>query len=311
MNAGMTTSGFTVWFTGMAGSGKSTLATHLSHRLKRMGAHPEILDGGDLGEMLSIGKAETKEERNADCRRLAWLCKLITRGGGIVLMSAIQNPYRDSREDARHAVGRFVEVFVDCNPGTLIARDRTGIYKKALSGEIKNLPGITEPYEPPAHPEVLVDTAKMSIDQAIEHIMGQLVALRLFDPSDAGLKSRPKLTALSKLERPLPLKPTPGPVHYKAPPPVVKSQASVLSHAKVAAAAKKHDAKVAAAPKPSLAKKGSNVKSMPKAKKTAKAAHKGKSAKVVAHPTRKLAQAKKAAARQRPEPKRAVGDRKR
>ncbi|MBS2020863.1 MAG: adenylyl-sulfate kinase [Deltaproteobacteria bacterium] len=316
MSAVTTSNGYTVWFTGMAGAGKSTLAKELANRLKRMGVNTEILDGGDLGEMIGIGKAQTKDERNAECKRLAWVCKLITRGGGIVLQSAIQSPYREARDEARRQIGRFIEVFVDCQPGTLISRDRTGLYKKALAGEIKNLPGITEPYEPPTHPEVVVDSEKMTVDQAIEHIMGQLVAQRLFEPGDAGMKSRPKLTAVAKLSRPEPLKPAPQPVLYKAPPPVVKTAQSVASHAKVAAAAQKSEAsraaQAAAKPaKPTLVKSPapSNVKAMPKpAKPTGKPIAKGKPAKVVAHPTRKLAQAKKAA---RPEPRRAAGGRKR
>src|SRR5437868_10278359 len=196
MNLGtMGTSGFTVWLTGMSGSGKSTLAQGLANRLRRLGKVVDVLDGSEMEEMLGLGGAATKDERNAEARKLAWVCKLVTRGGGIIIQSAIESPYREAREDARRQIGRFAEVFVECPTETLIQRDRTGRYKRALAGELKTLPGITEPYEPPAHPEVVVDTSKHGIDEAVEHLLGQLVAQRLLDPSVAALKGRPRLQA--------------------------------------------------------------------------------------------------------------------
>jgi len=130
------------------------------------------------------------------------VCKLVTRGGGIIIRSAIESQYREAREDARRQIGRFAEVFVECPTETLIQRDRTGRYKRALAGELKTLPGITEPYEPPAHPEVVVDTSKHGIDEAVEHILGQLVAQRLLDPSVAAMKGRPKVQARAPASRP-------------------------------------------------------------------------------------------------------------
>jgi len=189
MNLGtMGTSGFTVWLTGMSGSGKSTLAQGLANRLRRLGKVVDVLDGPEMEQMLGIGGAATKDERNAEARKLAWVCKLVTRGGG--------------RDDARRQIGRFAEVFVECPTETLIQRDRTGRYKRALAGELKTLPGITEPYEPPAHPEVVVDTSKHGIDEAVEHILGQLVAQRLLDPSVAAMKGRPKVQARAPVSRP-------------------------------------------------------------------------------------------------------------
>src|SRR5436309_6412020 len=196
MNLGMMgTSGFTVWLTGMSGSGKSTLAQGLANRLRRLGKVVDVLDGPDMEQMLGIGGAATKDERNAEARKLAWVCKLVTRGGGIIIQSAIESPYREAREDARRQIGRFAEVFVECPTETLIQRDRTGRYKRALAGELKTLPGITEPYDPPAHPEVVIDTSAHTVDESVEHILGQLVAQRLLDPSVAAMKARPRLQA--------------------------------------------------------------------------------------------------------------------
>jgi len=195
---GTTSSGFTVWFTGMMGSGKSTLAQALANRLRIVGKTIEVLDGAEVEQFLGVGRAQTKDERNAETRKLAWACRLVTRGGGIVLQAAVDSPYKETRDEARRQIGRFLEVFVECPIETLIERDRTGRYKKALAGELKNLVGISEPYEPPQHPEVIVDTSKTGVDEAVEHILGQLVAQHLLDPAVAAMKSRPRVATRTK-----------------------------------------------------------------------------------------------------------------
>jgi adenylylsulfate kinase len=203
MNLGMIgTSGFTVWLTGMSGSGKSTLAQGLANRLRRLGKIVDVLDGPDVEQMLNVGRAATKDERNAEARKLAWVCKLVTRGGGIIIQSAIESPYRETRDEARRSIGRFAEVFVECPTETLIERDKSGKYKRALAGELKTLPGITEPYEPPTHPEVVVDTSKHTVDEAVEHILGQLVAQHLLDPAVAAMKARPRVQARAPAVKP-------------------------------------------------------------------------------------------------------------
>jgi adenylylsulfate kinase len=195
---GVTSSGFTVWFTGMMASGKSTLAQALANRLRRLGKTIEVLDGPEVEQFLGVGRAQTKDERNAETRKLAWACRLVTRGGGIVLQAAVDSPYKETRDEARRQIGRFLEVFVECPIETLIERDRTGRYKKALAGELKNLVGISEPYEPPQHPEVIVDTSKTGVDEAVEHILGQLVAQHLLDPAVAAMRSRPRVATRTK-----------------------------------------------------------------------------------------------------------------
>ena len=243
MTFATSTSGFTVWFTGMSGAGKSTLAQGLANRLRRLGQSVDILDGQEVEQMLGVGKAMTKDERNAEVRKLAWVCKLVTRGGGIVLMSAVENPYREPREEARRQIGRIAEVFVECPTETLISRDRSGKYKKALAGELKTLPGITEPYEPPTHPEVIVDTSKMSVDQAVEHILGQLVAQRLLDPAIAAMKGRPRLQArVTPPPEPKPAKAEKAPKAPKAEKKVVKLKKAEQKPAKAQRAAPRKQA---------------------------------------------------------------------
>src|SRR5438067_13014584 len=151
---GTNSAGFTVWFTGMSGAGKSTLAAGLANRLRRLGKSVEVLDGGETAQFLNVGQGQNKDERNLEARKLAWVCRLITRGGGIVLQSAIESPYKETRDEARRQIGRFAEVVVGCPIETLIHRDKTGKHKKALASELTNLVGTDEPYEPPQHAEV-------------------------------------------------------------------------------------------------------------------------------------------------------------
>jgi adenylylsulfate kinase len=237
---GTTSSGFTVWFTGMMGSGKSTLAQALANRLKRLGKTIEVLDGAEVDQFLGVGRAQTKDERNAETRKLAWACRLVTRGGGIVLQAAIDSPYKETRDEARRQIGRFLEVFVECPIETLIERDRTGRYKKALAGELKNLVGISEPYEPPQHPEVIVDTSKTGVDEAVEHILGQLVAQRLLDPDVAAMRSRPKIAQRSKEKKaPPPAKPSPARKPEKKSAPKHRSAARAAPARRAAAGGKR------------------------------------------------------------------------
>jgi adenylylsulfate kinase len=168
--------GFTLWLTGMSGTGKTALANYLAPRLRQVGRAAEILDEGLLAEELWAGIGDTKDERNVVVRRLGFVAQLLTRNGAAVLVASV-SPYKAGRDEIRRLIGRYVEVYVDCPTDKLIERDTTGRYKKALSGEIPNFIGITEPYEPPGTPEVTVRSDVESVEDAGRRVLQALLDL--------------------------------------------------------------------------------------------------------------------------------------
>ncbi len=170
----MSDKGMTLWFTGLSGSGKSTLAQYLMPKLRGMGNKVEILDGDEIRENLSKGLGFSKEDRDANIRRIGFVANLLARNGVIAITAAI-SPYREIRNEVRKkAQAPFVEIFVRCPIDVLEDRDTKGLYKKARAGIIKNFTGISDPYEDPEHPEVLVETATESIEESAEKILSYL-----------------------------------------------------------------------------------------------------------------------------------------
>lgn len=173
--------GFTVWFTGLSGAGKSTLAERLGPALKQRGLKVELLDGDVVRTNLSKGLGFSKEDRDTNIRRIGFVCDLLTRNG-VVAISAAISPYRDIRDEVRQTVGSFVEVYVKCPVPVLTQRDVKGLYAKALKGEIKNFTGVSDPYEEPLRPEVVVETDKETIDQSLGKLLGKLENLGYLAP---------------------------------------------------------------------------------------------------------------------------------
>lgn len=165
--------GFTLWFTGMSGAGKSTIANAITPKLQALGRRVEILDGDEVRTNLSKGLGFSKEDRDTNIRRIGYVAQLLTRNGAAVITAAI-SPYRDIRDEVRSRIGNFVEVYVHCPLETLIARDVKGLYKKALAGEIKEFTGVSDPYEEPLNPEVVVETHKETIEESANKILARL-----------------------------------------------------------------------------------------------------------------------------------------
>lgn len=170
------TQGFTVWFTGLPSSGKSTLSRLLKPVIEQRGLNVNVFDGDEVREHLSKGLGFSKQDRDTNIRRIAYVSGLVTRHGGVAITGAI-SPYRELRQEARRKIGRFVEVFVHCPVEECIERDVKGLYEKALKGEIENFTGISDPYEEPLNPEVVVNTHLESEEESLAKIVRQLEEL--------------------------------------------------------------------------------------------------------------------------------------
>ncbi len=168
--------GFVVWLTGLSGAGKSTIAEQLKTELFGRGRRAEVLDGDEVRTHLSKGLGFSRDDRDTNIRRIGYVARLLARNGGVAITAAI-SPYREVRDEIRAQTPGFVEVHVRCWLGELIRRDRKGLYKRALAGEIANFTGVTDPYEPPLHPEVIVDTEVESVDESVGKILDALERL--------------------------------------------------------------------------------------------------------------------------------------
>lgn len=168
--------GFTLWFTGLSGSGKTTLARAVERVLRDRGLKVEVLDGDVIRTNLSKGLGFSKEDRDTNIKRIGFVCKLLSRHGVAAIASAI-SPYREVRDSVRRDIGRFVEVYCRCPLDVLVARDVKGLYQKALAGEITNFTGVSDPYEEPLNPEVVVDTDTETPEESAAKILSKLEEL--------------------------------------------------------------------------------------------------------------------------------------
>lgn len=168
--------GCTIWLTGLSGAGKTTIARRLEGILKERGCKVEVLDGDVVRTNLSKGLGFSKEDRDTHIRRVAFVSKLLTRNGVVVIAAAI-SPYREVREEARREISRFLEVYVKCSLEELMHRDVKGLYQKALRGEIPSFTGVSDPYEEPLSPEVVVETDREAEEESTAKILAKLEAL--------------------------------------------------------------------------------------------------------------------------------------
>lgn len=165
-----TSTGITVWFTGLCGSGKTTLSRALEQHLAARGYDLEVLDGDVMRQHLCKGLGYSKADRDENIRRIGFVAGLLTRHGVIALVAAI-SPYREIRDEVRRSIGSFLEVYVNAPLEVCEQRDQKGLYRKARAGEIRGFTGIDDPYEPPLQPEVECRTDIESVEECVAKIL--------------------------------------------------------------------------------------------------------------------------------------------
>lgn len=168
--------GFTLWFTGLPCSGKSAVADRVAEILRGKGLRVERLDGDIVRQDLTRDLGFSKEDRDENIRRVTFVAKLLTRNGVAVLTSFI-SPYRDVRARSRREIGNFIEVYARCALEECIRRDVKGMYQKAIRGEIKEFTGISDPYEEPENPEILLQTDKETPEESVAVVIKRLEEL--------------------------------------------------------------------------------------------------------------------------------------
>src|SRR4030095_12705643 len=164
-----------IWFTGLSGAGKSTIANLVEKRLHALGRHTYLLDGDNVRQGLNKDLGFTDTDRVENIRRVAGVARLMVDAGLVVLVSFI-SPFRSERRMARARVseGEFVEVFVDTPLEVAEARDPKGLYKKARKGDLRNFTGVDSPYEVPEHPDLRLDTTRLTPEDSAEEILQHL-----------------------------------------------------------------------------------------------------------------------------------------
>lgn len=176
--------GGVVWFTGLSGSGKSTLSRLVGAAMVRSGRSVEILDGDLIRTNLSKGLGFSREDRDTNVRRIGFVAQLLARHGVWVLVAAIA-PYRDARAEVRKMIdsdgSRFVEVYVKCPLDVAEARDPKGLYRRARAGDLPSFTGVSDPYEDPIAPEVVVETDSQTPATSAAHVLARLASAGALD----------------------------------------------------------------------------------------------------------------------------------
>ncbi len=162
-----------MWFTGLSGAGKTTVAEIVEHELRERGRRVEVLDGDIVRTNLSRGLGFSREDRNINVLRIGFVANLLTRNGVAVIVSAI-SPYKEARDQVRRRIIDFVEVFVDAPLEVCAERDVKGLYKKAFAGEIEQFTGVSDPYEAPAAPDLILKTEKEEPHESARRVIEKL-----------------------------------------------------------------------------------------------------------------------------------------
>lgn len=167
--------GATIWLTGLSASGKSTIARELERKLFAEQRICYVLDGDNIRHGLNKDLGFSPQDREENIRRIGEVSALFT-DAGLIAITAFISPYRKDRDNVRKLMkpGQFIEVFVDCDIDTCEQRDPKGLYKKAKEGKIPEFTGISAPYEAPEHAEIVIDAAKLSVDESSDLLMKYL-----------------------------------------------------------------------------------------------------------------------------------------
>ena len=174
--------GFTLWFTGLSGAGKTTIAEIVERELRERFGRVEVLDGDIVRTNLSKGLGFSREDRNINVLRIGFVADLLTRNGVGVIVSAI-SPFKEARDQVRRSIGEdFIEVFVDAPLEVCAERDVKGLYKKAFAGEIPQFTGVSDPYEPPAAPELHIKTDEEEPHESARKVVARLEELGYLQP---------------------------------------------------------------------------------------------------------------------------------
>jgi adenylylsulfate kinase len=176
--------GFTLWFTGLSGAGKTTISEIVEHELRERGRHVEVLDGDIVRTNLSKGLTFSRDDRNINVLRIGFVANLLTRNGVGVIVSAI-SPYKEARDQVRRRIVDFVEVFVDAPLEVCAERDVKGLYKKAFAGEIDQFTGVSDPYEPPNAPDLILKTEEETPAESARKVIEKLEFFGYLWPQEA------------------------------------------------------------------------------------------------------------------------------
>jgi adenylylsulfate kinase len=170
-----------LWFTGLSGAGKSTLAHAVEERLHEMGCRTFVFDGDNVRHGLCGDLGFSEADRAENIRRIGEMTKLFIETG-VIALAAFISPFRAEREKLRAqvAAGDFVEVYCRCPLAVCEQRDKKGLYARARAGEVQEFTGISSPYEPPEHPELVIDSDRESLEQSVDRIIDYLRGRNIF-----------------------------------------------------------------------------------------------------------------------------------
>ncbi len=166
--------GFTLWFTGLSGAGKTTISEIVEKELRHRFGKVEVLDGDIVRTNLSKGLGFSREDRDTNILRIGFVAELLTRNGVGVIVSAI-SPFKEARDQVRRNIGEdFIEIFVDAPLEVCAERDVKGLYKKAFAGEIEQFTGVSDPYEPPVAPDLVLKTDQEEPHESARKVIEKL-----------------------------------------------------------------------------------------------------------------------------------------